>query len=113
MSSKVRTQNGPYLIGQTLRHPKFYSLAWEFVEENWKSINKKFPENSIPRLLTGIRTITDPNIAKQIQSFFSTHKVPQGQKTLDQHLEKMIINVNFADFNLKYLKKFLANYKAM
>ena len=109
LSEKVRTQNAPYLLGQTLRNKKHFSVSWDFIENNWDKINDKFPENSIPRLLTGIRAITDVECSEKIKTFLKNNKVPQGQKTVDQHLEKLNINVKFADFNLKYLEKFLHN----
>ena len=109
LSEKVRTQNAPYLLGQTLRNKKHFSVSWDFIENNWDKINDKFPENSIPRLLTGIRAITDLECSEKIKTFLKNNKVPQGQKTVDQHLEKLNINVKFADFNLKYLEKFLLN----
>ena len=109
LSEKVRTQNAPYLLGQTLRNKKHFSVSWDFIENNWDKINDKFPENSIPRLLTGIRAITDVECSEKIKTFLKNNKVPQGQKTVDQHLEKLNINVKFADFNLKYLEKFLLN----
>ena len=109
LSEKVRTQNAPYLLGQTLRNKKHFSVSWDFIENNWDKINDKFPENSIPRVLTGIRAITDVECSEKIKTFLKNNKVPQGQKTGDQHLEKLNINVKFADFNLKYLEKFLLN----
>ena len=87
LSEKVRTQNAPYLLGQTLRNKKHFSVSWDFIENNWDKINDKFPENSIPRLLTGIRAITDVECSEKIKTFLKNNKVPQGQKTVDQHLE--------------------------
>ena len=109
LSEKVRTQNAPYLLGQTLRNKKHFSVSWDFIENNWDKINDKFPENSIPRLLSGIRAITDDECSKKIKTFLNSNKVPQGQKTVDQHLEKLNINLKFADFNLKYLENFFLN----
>ncbi|MBM31747.1 MAG: hypothetical protein CL764_02695 [Chloroflexi bacterium] len=110
LSEKVRTQNAPYLLGQTLRNKKHFSVSWNFIEKNWDIINDKFPENSIPRLLTGIRSITDEETSKKIKTFLKNNKVPQGQKTVDQHIEKLNINVKFRNFNLKYLEKFFLKY---
>jgi hypothetical protein len=38
-------------------------------------------------------TIRDPEVAAEIEDFFATHPVPQGALTLQQHLEKMRVNV--------------------
>ena len=59
----------------------------------WKELNNKFPQNSIPRMVGGIRSLSTPLLAAQIRDFFENHPVPQGQLTLDQHLEKLGVNV--------------------
>ena len=54
---------------------------------------EKFPQNSIPRMVGGIRSLSTPVIAEEIRDFFAQHPIPQGQLTLEQHLEKMTVNV--------------------
>jgi hypothetical protein len=45
-------------------------------------------------MVSGIRMLFDPATATDVLAFFDTHAVPQGAKTLSQHLE--IIRVNQA-----------------
>ena len=44
-------------------------------------------------MLSGIRTLSDPAIAPDVFVFFEEHEVPQGDKTLAQHLERLEVNV--------------------
>ena len=92
-SNEVRTQNAPYLIGAAMAHRSHGALAWELIRDQWEELNKKFPQNSIPRMVGGIRSLSTPRLAAEIQSFFAEHPIPQGQLTLDQHLEKLSVNV--------------------
>ncbi|HUX12226.1 MAG TPA: ERAP1-like C-terminal domain-containing protein, partial [Spirochaetia bacterium] len=93
LSGEVRTQNAPYLIGSCLRNRYHGNRAWKFIRENWDKINSTFPPNTIVRMLAGVRAVDQPETAAEIESFFSTHAVPQGKLMLEQHLELMRVNV--------------------
>ena len=92
-TSEVRTQNAPYLLGAAMAHRNHGYLAWQVIRDRWEELNKKFPQNSIPRMVGGIRSLSTPVIAEEIRDFFAQHPIPQGQLTLEQHLEKMTVNV--------------------
>ena len=55
----------------------------------------RFPDNTHVRMLAGITALSTPELAREIEEFFKTHHVKQGQKTLDQHLERLQINLAF------------------
>jgi hypothetical protein len=38
-------------------------------------------------MVSGVRSIFDPATAADVLDFFTTHDLPQGAKTLAQHLE--------------------------
>jgi hypothetical protein len=63
------------------------------VADRWDEVNARFPSNSIARLLEGIRTITDPALAAEVEAFLDDHPVPQSVKPLAQHRERMRANV--------------------
>jgi len=56
-------------------------------------MNERFPSNSIVRMLSGIRSVTDPALAADIEAFAAEHPVPQGDQTLQQCLERMRVGV--------------------
>ena len=93
ITDEVRTQNAPYLIRRALGNRNHGARAWTFVQENWDTINGRFPSNSIVRLLEGIRSLAVPEVADTVFAFFTDHEVPQGDKTLAQHLERLEVNV--------------------
>ncbi len=69
-------------------------MAWEFVRDHWDTLNERFPSNSIVRMLSGIRTLSDARRWPRTSSPSSrTHEVPQGDKQLAQHLERLEVNV--------------------
>jgi puromycin-sensitive aminopeptidase len=93
MTPAVRTQNAPFLIGSCIANRDNGPLAWKLVHDRWDEMNERFPSNSIVRMLSGIRAVTDPALAADIEAFTAEHPVPQAKQTLQQHLERMRVSV--------------------
>ncbi len=90
---EVRTQNAPYLLRRALAHPDLGGAAWSFVEEHWSVIGERFPANALPRMLEGVRSVTDPGLAGRISGFLADHPTEVGAQVVDQHLERMAVTV--------------------
>ncbi len=71
------------------------AMAWAHIRDSWEEINAQFPSNTIVRMLTGIRWLADPETAADVETFFDGRTLPQGQKQLDQHLERLRVNAAF------------------
>jgi hypothetical protein len=65
------------------------------VRDHWAQMLHAYPDNAIVRMLEGITMLADPEVAAEIEAFFAQHPVPQGALTLQQHLEKLQVNVAF------------------
>ena len=46
-------------------------------------------------MLDGVTLLWAPEVATEVEAFFTAHPVPQGTLTLQQHLEKLRVNVAF------------------
>ncbi|MGH9187435.1 MAG: M1 family metallopeptidase [Acidimicrobiales bacterium] len=88
-----RSQDAPFLVQILLANRTHGPVAWQFVTRHWDDLNKRFPRNMIIRMLEGVTVLTEPAVARDIEGFFAEHPVPQGQKTLEQHLERLKVNV--------------------
>ena len=58
---------------------------------------ERFPDNTHVRMLAGITSLSTPDMAREVEEFFTTHTVKQGQKSLDQHRERLRVNVRFRE----------------
>jgi puromycin-sensitive aminopeptidase len=97
LSGQVRTQDAPYLLSETLANRDNGAAAWDHVSGHWDEINERFPANSIPRLVSGIRSVRDRALADRIAAFLAEHPVPQGEMQVRQHLERMGVTVALAE----------------
>ncbi len=93
LTDEIRSQDAPYLVRRVLWNREHAGQAWIFVMENWDALNERFPSNSIVRMLEGIRALSMPQVAPSVFTFFEEHDVPQGDRQLAQHLERLEVNV--------------------
>jgi puromycin-sensitive aminopeptidase len=93
MNGEVRTQDAPYLLAYALMNRDQGTKAWQFIRDNWDEMVKAYPDNSIVRMAGGVRSLNTPELAAEIEEFFKSHKVPTGELTMQQHLEKLRVNV--------------------
>jgi puromycin-sensitive aminopeptidase len=97
LTDRVRSQDAPYLIRRVLAQREHARAAWDFIHREWTAMNQRYPSNSIARMLEGVRTISDPTLAADVDAFVAEHPVPQGAKTVAQHLERMHVSVALAE----------------
>ncbi|MBN2624777.1 MAG: ERAP1-like C-terminal domain-containing protein, partial [Acidimicrobiales bacterium] len=97
LSDDVRTQDAPYLLGQALANRDNGPVAWRFVASRWSDVAQRFPANSLPRLVAGIRSVRDRSLADEVAAFLAEHPVPQGELQVRQHVERMWVTVALAE----------------
>lgn len=95
LNGDIRSQDGPYLVAGCLMNRHHGPLAWDFVKSKWDEMLEVYPDNSIVRMVGGIRSLSKPEQATDIKAFFDTHKVPTGELTLQQYFERLDVNVAF------------------
>ncbi len=93
LNGDVRSQDAPYLAGGAMfnRHHGF--AAWQFIKSHWDDMLEMYPDNAIVRMVSGVQALSKPEQAADIKQFFETHSVPTGQLTLEQHLERLDVNM--------------------
>ncbi|HJR26399.1 MAG TPA: M1 family metallopeptidase [Acidimicrobiales bacterium] len=92
-SPDVRTQNAPYLLSACIANRDNGPIAWATVRDRWEELTERFPSNSIDRMLAGVRTISDRDVAADVERFVEAHPIPQAKQTVAQHLERMRVTV--------------------
>ena len=92
VTDEVRTQNAPFTIGRAITHREHGAVAWRFVRDNWHELNERFPNNTIVRMVDGVKSLTRPEQQADVQAFFGEHDIPQATKTLAQVLERQRVN---------------------
>jgi puromycin-sensitive aminopeptidase len=94
--TEVRTQNAPYLVGALLGNRVAGPAVWAQVTADWDELLERFPVNSHSRMLDSARALCgDPAVAEGVARFLGEHPLESGQRSVDQMLERLAINVEF------------------
>jgi puromycin-sensitive aminopeptidase len=94
LSGEVRTQNSPYLMRGILLNKFAREKAWQFLKARWDNMTRHYPDNSIPRMCEGIVGLVSRRLENEARDFFAVHPVKQGDKQIEQHLERLRVAVD-------------------
>lgn len=97
LTEEVRTQDGLFTLRRALANRHATAQVWAFIAAHWDEISTRFPSSAVPRLIDGIRTVTDRDLAATIVAFLDGHPVPQGATVVRQHVERMWVTVALAE----------------
>lgn len=110
-SKKIRAQTAPFLLRTSLLDKDTGLSTWVFIEENWQFLLDYFSEGTIVRMLSGITSLDSEQDSERIKNFLANNPVPVGQKTLDQTIELLDIQVCLKEREEKTFNEFLQNIK--
>jgi puromycin-sensitive aminopeptidase len=91
-SSEVKSSNAPFLLARCIANRWHGVMAWHAVRDRWTEANRRFPNNSIVRMVDPVKLLTAPAVVADVQGFFSEHPIPQAANTLAQILERQRTN---------------------
>ncbi len=97
-TTEVRSQNAPFVISMLLAHREHGAATWLRVAEGWEQLVARTPVNILPRMLSGVRLLCrDAALAAEVRQFLAAHPIPSGQRTVDQAVERLGVNVRFTE----------------
>ncbi|MGD9796921.1 MAG: M1 family metallopeptidase [Acidimicrobiia bacterium] len=91
--SEFRSQNAPFVLLQLLANREVNGQAWDWLKAHWDALCERLPDNAIPRLLGGVTALNTRALLTDVEAFLGAHPVPQGAKAIEQHLERLRVNV--------------------
>jgi len=95
MSSEVRSQDTVFVIAGVTGSLTGRELAWQFLKEHWDELYNRYAGGLLFSWLIKVTTdsfATEEKI-KEVQDFFSKHNVPNAERTVQQSLENIRLNV--------------------
>jgi len=95
--TEVRTQNAPFMVQLLLSSRANGAAAWTRVRDSWDALIARVPAQSVARMLEGTKMLCrDPALAHEVRAFIEAHPVRTGQRTIQQILERLDVNVAFS-----------------
>jgi puromycin-sensitive aminopeptidase len=96
-TTEARTQDGLFLVAALLANRVAGEQTWSKVEQSWDELQARFPASLLPTMLEPVRALCrQPGLAARVKRFLGAHPLPSGQRTVEQAVEQMEINVALA-----------------
>lgn len=80
-----------------MSHPTLGAIAWRYLIDRWGDITERFPTNALPRMIEGIRWLTDdavadPDAERGAPQFLARHPLGSGDQLVQQSLELQAVH---------------------
>ena len=111
MSPEVRSQDTVLVVVAVAGNRQGKDLAWEFIKDNWDELDRRYGRGgfAIMRLVGITGAFTTPERAQEVEEFFRDHPAPSAQRTIQQSLERIRLNVKWLESNRQGLAEWFAN----
>ncbi len=96
--TEIRTQDAPFVIGRVLANPAAQEIALDFIFKHYDELLSRLPGNTLEYMLEALSLFIGPDSylrAPQIFDFFKNHKLPRGERGLQQTLDRLTVNLRF------------------
>ena len=93
LGGEIKTQDGAWVIARMMMHRSVGADVWRLVQERWEEIVAVLPPVTLRNILSGLSSLSTPELAAEVEAFFADREVPSGAKTLAQKLEQLRANV--------------------
>jgi puromycin-sensitive aminopeptidase len=110
LSPEVRSQDTVLVVVSVASNRHGKELAWEFVKANWEEFDRRYGRGgfAIMRLVGIAGAFTTEERAQDVEEFFKEHPTPSAQRTIQQSLERIRLNVRWLERNRQGLAEWLA-----
>jgi puromycin-sensitive aminopeptidase len=105
LDGRIRTSNGPMVVGQLLANETNGDLVWDLIKGNWDRLIELFPPMILKRAVDTIWTRHDQ--ADDVRAFLASHEVPHSEKAIAQALERLDIAEGLANREANRLAGYL------
>jgi puromycin-sensitive aminopeptidase len=94
----VRTQDAPHLIAALIRNRHAGAQVWRAFTKRYSEAQERFPSGRTAAAASGVATLfNDPALASEVRAFHSENPLAAGQRQVEQSLERMDVNLAFAN----------------
>ena len=111
LSPEVRTHNTITLVVGVAANPYGRDLAWEFMKSNWQEFQNRYGDGgfALMRLVSLTSSFSTPERLGDVKTFFESNPTPAAERTIQQSLEQIMLNIAWLEQNrlplIKWFKK--------
>jgi puromycin-sensitive aminopeptidase len=107
----VRSQDTAIFLARLLNNPDARPLAWQLLQARWDDLQKKSGQVfGSPLLIGSLGQFCDAQRQTEVAQFFSAHKVPEAERTLQQAEERISTCAQLAEAQSPKLAAWLQSH---
>lgn len=111
--SYVKSQDVSYVFSYVSNYnPSGRTIAWNFLKENWDTINKRFANSffTLRRIFDGVTSgFTTEYELEQMKAFIAKKQPKNAKRILQQSEEKIKANIAWLEANEQQIEDWLKN----
>ncbi len=109
LSKEVRLQDRNGIFNALLANAASRARTWKFMKEHWNALIADYGEGGhlLARLVKPLNHFVTKKDADDIKKFFTKHKAPAGERTVEQVLEHIYSNYEWYKRALPGIRKLL------
>ena len=94
LSDKIRAQDSIRIIVGVSSSSLGRALAWDFVRNNWKEIDKRYGDGgfALNRLVSLVSGFSEEKRISEVEDFFEKNPTPAAERSIQQALERIRLN---------------------
>lgn len=90
---RIKNQDGSWVVARLFNGRASGAHAWSQVRQQWDDLTGVMPSMTLRRLVEGLPGLSKPEIAQDVEAFFSERNLPVVEKTAKQNIERLRANV--------------------
>ncbi len=101
LSEDVRAHDTIGLVHSVATNRFGREQAWEFLKENWSEFDRRYGEGgfALMQLVSFTSAFTTEEKREDVERFFRDHPAPAAERTIQQSLERIRINIAWLERN--------------
>jgi puromycin-sensitive aminopeptidase len=88
-SGTIRSQDVSWVVARLFGNRVSGPHAWRVVRSDWSAFLDQIPPMTLRRLVEGLSSLSQPEVAADVQAFFAETPMPAIAKAVAQNLEKL------------------------
>jgi len=101
LTDDVRLQDTITVVTAVAANLNGRDLAWNFLKDQWEEFDKRYGGGGfgLMRLVSICGTFSTADKLEEVQSFFEQHPTPAAERTIQQSLERINLNIRWLERN--------------
>jgi len=111
LSDEIRYHNTIGIVVGIGNNPSGEELAWEFLKNNWIEFNRRYGDGgfSLMRLVGTPANFKSVEHLKDVESFYNSNPTPSANRSINQTIENIKINIAWMNKNSQDIGEWLNN----